>query len=157
MKIMILGLVCVAGLVGSSGAMAANAKLEAPIHQFIDSFNKGDAKAAAAAHVAAPSIIDEVPPHLWQGPKAFATWAADLAKNDKAQGMSGESVALGDPTREVMAGSKAYVVVPATYSFTQKGVAMREVAQMTVALTKTAKGWKIAGWTWTGPDPSPAK
>jgi len=157
MKMIILGLVCATGLGASSVALAADAKLEAPLHQFIDSFNKGDAKAAAATHVAAPSIIDEVPPHLWQGPKAFATWAADLAKNDKAQGISGENVALGEPTREVVKGSRAYVVAPATYSFTQKGAAMREVAQMTFALTKTAKGWKIAGWTWTGPDPSPAR
>jgi hypothetical protein len=28
---------------------------------------------------------------------------------------------------------------------------------MTFALTKAAKGWKIAGWTWTGTEPVPAK
>jgi hypothetical protein len=34
---------------------------------------------------------------------------------------------------------------------------MHEPAQMTFALSKTAEGWKIAGWSWTGPDPTPAK
>jgi hypothetical protein len=157
MKTLILGLVCLTGLSASSVAMAANAQLEAPIHQFIDSFNKGDAKAAQATHVGAPIIIDEVPPHIWQGPKAFQAWAADLAKDDKAHGVSEENVALGDPSREVVSGSRAYVVVPATYAFKQKGVAMREVAQMTFAMKKGARGWKISGWTWTGPDPSPAR
>ena len=45
-------------------ALAADAQLMAPIHQFIDDFNKGDVKGAAAAHLADASIIDEVPPHL---------------------------------------------------------------------------------------------
>jgi len=55
-----------------------------------------------------------------------------------------------------VSGQTAYVVVAATYTFKQKGVAMREPAQMTFSLAKEAAGWKIAGWTWTGPDPVPA-
>jgi hypothetical protein len=158
MKTVVLGLMCLAGLSTSSVAVAANAQLEAPIHQFIDSFNKGDIKTATAAHLATGvSIIDEVPPHHWQGPKAFATWAADLTKDDKAAGISDEAVALGNVTREVISGQTGYVVIAATYTFKQKGAAMREPAQMTFALTKAAKGWKIAGWTWTGTEPVPAK
>ena len=34
---------------------------------------------------------------------------------------------------------------------------MHEPAQMTYALKKTPGGWKIAAWTWTGPDPTPVK
>ena len=44
-----------------------------------------------------------------------------------------------------------YVVIAATYTFEQKGKAMHEPAQMTFAMKKVADGWKIAGWTWTGP------
>ena len=141
----------------SSAALAANAQLEAPIHQFIDSFNKGDAKAAAATHLASPVIVDEVPPHVWVGPKAFASWAADLDKNDKATGISEEVVTLGKVVREVNSGATAYVVIDAVYTFKQKGVAMREPAQMTYALKRTKSGWKIAAWSWTGPDPVPAQ
>jgi ketosteroid isomerase-like protein len=158
MKSTILGFACLAAFSTASAAAAANAQLEAPIHQFIDAFNKGDLKGAAAAHLASGvSIIDEVSPHIWQGPKAFGTWVADLAKNDKAAGISDEKVTLGAVTREVVSGQTAYVIVAATYSFKQKGVAMREPAQMTFALKKVATDWKIAGWTWTGPDPTPAK
>ena len=156
MKTMLLGLAVLAGLSTASGAIAANAQLEGPIHQFIDSFNKGDLKGAAAAHLPSVSIIDEVPPHVWTGPKAFATWAADLTKNDKAAGITNEAVTLGAVVREVVSGQTAYVVIGATYSFKQKGAAMREPAQMTFSLAKEAAGWKIAGWTWTGPDPVPA-
>ena len=157
MKSAVMGMVCLAALSAAPAAVAADAQLEAPIRQFIDSFNKGDMKGAAATHMAAGvSIIDEIPPHHWQGPQALETWAADLAKNDKATGVSEEAVALGAVTREVVSGDSAYVIVGATYTFKLKGVAMREPAQMTFALKKSAQGWKIAGWSWTGPDPTPA-
>jgi ketosteroid isomerase-like protein len=158
MKFAVLGLVCLAATGSVSAAAAAgNAALEAPIHQFIDDFNKGDAAGAAAAHLPSVSIIDEVPPHLWVGPKAFATWAADLAKDDMAHGISEEAVALGAVKREVVSGKTAYVVIAATYTFKQNGMAMHELAQMTFVMKKTADGWKIAGWTWTGPNPTPVK
>jgi ketosteroid isomerase-like protein len=158
MKSTAMGIVCVAALSTASAAAAADAQLEAPIRQFIDTFNKGDVKGAAATHLAAGvSIIDEFPPHIWQGPKALETWAADLAKSGKAAGMSDEAVALGPVTREVVSGDNAYVVIGATYTFKQKGLAMREPAQMTFALKKSAEGWKISGWAWTGPDPVPVK
>lgn len=158
MKSAIVGMVCFAALSTASAAAAADAQIEAPIRQFIDTFNKGDVKGAAATHLATgASIIDEFPPHVWQGPTAVETWAADLARNDKAAGISDEAVALGAVTREVVSGDSAYVVVAAIYTFKQKGVAMREPAQMTFALRKAGQGWKISAWTWTGPDPTPAK
>ncbi len=138
-------------------AAHADPAIDATINGFIDAFNKGDAVAAGATHEASPVIIDEVPPYMWTGQKAFATWLADLVANDKAVGISGEKVTIKAPTRTLITGSKAYVVVPATYNFTQKGVAMREPAQFTFAMAKGKTGWKIAGWTWTGPDPKPVK
>ena len=157
MKPAILGLACLAGLSTATSSVAANAQLEAPIHQFIDAFNKGDVKGAAATHLPSVSIIDEVKPHIWRGPRAFMTWVTDLTNADKAAGISNEAVTLGAVSREVVSGDTAYVVIAATYSFKQKGVAMHEPAQMTYAMRKTARGWKIAGWTWTGPDPTPVK
>ena len=158
MKSAIFGIVLTGVVSAGSAAMAADPTLAAPIHQFIDAFNKGDGKTAGATHLAAGvSIIDEVPPHLWQGPKAFETWAADLGKNDAAAGITEEKVTLGAVTREVASSDTAYVIVAATYTFKQKGLSMREPAQMTFALKKDAGAWKIAGWTWTGPDPVPAK
>lgn len=157
MKAMLLGLVCVTGLSTASLAWAANAPLEAPIHQFIDDFNKGDSAGAAATYLPSVSIIDEVPPHIWVGPKAFETWAADLAKEDMAKGISKEAVELGAVKREVISGKTAYVIFAANYTFEQNGKAMHEPAQMTFAMKKVADGWKIAGWTWTGPNPTPVK
>ncbi len=54
------------------------------------------------------------------------------------------------PTRVEVEGDGAYVIVPAVYSFKEKGVLMRAAAQMTFALKKGAGGWLIHAWT--GPD-----
>jgi hypothetical protein len=64
-------------------------------------------------------------------------------------------VTIGAPTREETSGDGAYVVVPAVYAFKERGVAMREPAQMTFVLKKGPGGWLIHGWTWTGPKPEP--
>jgi ketosteroid isomerase-like protein len=142
----------------AAGASAADAQLMAPIQKFIDSFNKGDVAGAAATHstTADLTIVDEVPPHLWNGPKAFQSWSADLDADAKKAGLTEPAVTLGAPTRVESDGEQAYVVVPAVYSFKQNGKAMSEKAQMTFVLKKGASGWLIHAWTWTGRKPSPA-
>lgn len=158
MKRVIFTVLALAAASIPGAACAADPQIAATIQKFIADFNKGDAAGAASTHLASGvSIIDEVPPYAWQGKDAFGAWANALMSNDKAAGISEEKVTLGAVKRELVTGSTAYVIMEATYSFKQKGLAMREPAQMTYALTRTAEGWKIAGWTWTGPDPKPAK
>jgi hypothetical protein len=143
----------------AAGAATPDAQLIAPIQKFIDSFNKGDMAAAAATHAATAdlAIIDEVPPYHWQGIQAFQAWSADLGRDIQKQGLTDAMVTLGTPTRQQTDGDSAYVVVPAVFTFKQRGVAMREAAQMTFALKKGGGGWLIHGWTWTGPKPRPVK
>ena len=157
MQRLLVGAVCVLGLLAPAAAMAADAQVTAPIRQFIDSFNKGDVKGAEATHAADAVIVDEAPPFVWKSPGAFQAWLADLTKDDKARGRTEGAVALGEPTREEVAGDAAYVIVPVEYTFKEKGVAMHALSQMTYSLKKTASGWKIAAWTWTGPRPTPRK
>jgi hypothetical protein len=140
-------------------AQATDAQVIAPIQKFIDSFNKGEVAGAAATHAAEADlvIVDEVPPFLWRGPRAFQQWSTDLDTDAKKQGMTEPMVKLGTPTRTEVSGDHAYVVIPAVYTFKQRGVAMRESAQMTFALRKGPGGWLIHGWTWTGPKPQKAQ
>jgi hypothetical protein len=96
-----------------------------------------------------------VSPHLWQGPQAFQAWSADLDSDAKKRGLTDLAVTISAPTREETSGDHAYVVVPAVYTFKERGVAMREPAQFVFVLRKGAGGWRIHGWAWTGPKPQP--
>ena len=144
-------------VLGAAAVGSADEKPFVTVQKFIDSFNKGDAAAAAATHAATAdlAILDEVPPYQWTGPQAFQTWAAALEADSKKNGITDEKVTLSPPTRELVSGDQAYVIAPAVYSFKQGGKAMAEKAQMTVTLKKAAGGWLIHGWTWTGPNPKP--
>ena len=141
-----------------ASGQTADTDVMAPIQKFIDSFNKGDAAAAAATHAAGAdlAIIDEVPPYVWRGAKAFQAWGADLESDAKKNGITEPKVTISAATRVERNGDNCYVVVPAVYTFKQGGTAMREAAQMTFVLRKGASGWLIHGWTWTGPKPRPA-
>ena len=158
----ILGAVLWLAVGTAASAATPDAQLMAPIQKFIDSFNKGDVAAAAATHAATAdlAIIDEVSPHLWHGPQAFQAWSADLESDSKKRGITDQIVTISAPIREETNGDQAYIVVPAVYAFKERGVAMREAAQMTFVMKKGAGGWLIHGWTWTGPKPkavAPAK
>jgi ketosteroid isomerase-like protein len=145
------GLALAAGL--SAEAPAGVAGPRAPIHQFIDSFNKGDAKTAEAAHTPDAVIIDEVPPHVWRGPGAFRAWVASVDQDAKAHGQTDQKVTLGQLVRIRMAGDDAYVVIRATFTYKEKGKPMSEPAQMAFAVHKVSGVWKISGWAWTGSVP----
>ena len=143
---------------GSPASAQTDAELMAPIQKFMDSFNKGDVAAAAATHAATADlvIIDEIPPYAWHGAKAFQAWSTDLESDAKKNGLTDPKVTLGTVTRIEKNGDQSYVVVPAVYTFKQRGTSMREPAQMTFVLKKDATGWLIHGWTWTGAKPRPA-
>jgi len=157
MKSLLVGVFSSVGLLAATSAAAADPKVSAPIQAFVDSFNKGDLKTAAATHTADAIIIDEVAPYVWRGPNAVESWLGDLVKDSTVKNLTDPSVAISPATRELVSGDRAYVIVPAVYSFKDDGKPMREVAQMTFSLQKDAAGaWKINAWAWTGPDPSPA-
>jgi ketosteroid isomerase-like protein len=151
-------LVCfvVVGSGATAQAQTPDPQIVVPINKFLDAFNKGDMAGAAATHANDVVIVDEVPPFVWRGPQALQNWGTALQADSKTNGMSEEKVTLKAPTRIESLGTDAYVIVPATFSFKQKGAMMRESAQMTFTLKKEASGWLITGWTWTGPRPTKA-
>jgi hypothetical protein len=121
----------------------------ASIHQFVDGFNKGDTKMALAACADQTSIIDEFPPHEWHGPGACGQWASDFDADAKKNGITGGLVTLGKPSHVDISADRAYVVMPANYTFKQKGKSTGEVGSViTLTLQKATAGWRITGWAW---------
>ena len=121
----------------------------APVHQFIDGFNKGDVKSALAACAEQTSIIDEFPPHEWHGAGACAKWLSDFDVDAKKNGITDGVVTLGDSLHVDINSDYAYVVVPANYRFKQKGKTVSEVGSIiTLSLKNGPMGWRITGWAW---------
>ncbi len=140
----------VALLAAGSAAATEKTDVMVPVHQFVDGFNKGDIKTAVAACAEQTSIIDEFPPHEWHGAGACSTWANDFDADAKKNGITDGKVTLGAPRHVDITADRAYVVVPANYAYKQKGKPAKETGStLTIALQKSAAGWRVTGWAWT--------
>lgn len=119
------------------------------VNQFVDGFNKGDTKSAAAACGEQTSIIDEFAPHEWHGAGACLAWMKDYDTDAKKNVITDGVVTLGKPKHLDVDGAYAYVVIPSDYSFRKQGKPVKETGSLfTFALKKGPAGWKITGWSW---------
>ena len=136
----------------SAGPAAGSEKgdVMAVVHQFVDAFNKGDMKSAMATCADVTSVIDDFPPHEWYGAGACDKWSSDFDSFGKANEITAAVVALGKPRHIDITAERAYVVVPASYTFTMKGKPMKQSGSiLTVALKKDASGWRLSAWAWS--------
>ena len=136
---------------GQGATSSADQKaVMAVVNQFTDAFNKGDTKTAAATCAEQTSILDEFPPHEWHGAGGCAKWMADYDADAKKNGITDGNVKLGPAKHVDVTADRAYVVVPADYTYKMKGKPVKETASLlTVALQKSTSGWKITGWSWS--------
>src|SRR5215469_8133575 len=121
----------------------------AAVRHFIDSFNKGDVAAMAAACDAPMSILDGMAPHVWHGPTATQDWYRDVLSEGEHQGASGYFVELGEPWHVAVTGDRAYVAVPATMLVTVKGKRMKQSGSVfVVTLRQVGSNWRLMSWAW---------
>lgn len=122
------------------------------VRQLFDGFNKGDMNSSIAACARDAVIIDEIPPHAWYGENTCERWAADLIAFNETVNLTDTNVTLKKPRRVDITGDRAYVVVPADFTFKENGKDGAEIgALVTLALHKESVGWRIKGWTWSRP------
>lgn len=119
------------------------------VQKWDDGFNTGDIKMASVWCADETSIIDDLPPHEWHGAGACSRWMGDALEFFKKTGLTDVKSTLGKPRHVDVAGDLAYVVVPATLTYKDKGKPSRDKpATVTMSLKTTASGWRITGWAW---------
>ncbi len=138
-------------LLGSVVARAGSSQtaVMAPVRQFVDGINQNDLAKSVAACAPTAAIIDDIPPHEWQGPTACADWARGFQAGVKQAGWTDLVLMLGTPRHIDVDGDSAYVVAPASFTYRQNGKTGGESGSIwTFALRKLGAGWRIAGWSW---------
>lgn len=159
MKVLVTAAAAALALCTATPALAGSddAAVLKTIHQFADGLNAGDANKALTAVSAENSVvIDEFAPFVWQGKTGIADWFNDYGIDTEDNGITGAKVTVGDPIRVESDGKSAYVLLPVTYDYQQKGVAMHEDATMTCTLSKATGAWLLTGWSWNGQKPAKA-
>jgi len=139
----------VGGLIAGWAVASDKADVMAVVNQWDDGFNTGDVKVAVVACADQTSIIDDFPPHEWHGTDGCAKWMNDAEAFFKKNEMTNVVSTLGKPRHVDVTGDRAYVVIPATLTYTEKGKPVTDKpAMVTLSLQKTASGWRITGWSW---------
>ena len=121
----------------------------AAVHQYVDAFNEGDAKAMAGTCADPMQILDGMPPHVWQGPTASEDWWSAVLAEGEHLGASGYHITLSEPRHVDVTGDYAYVGVPATMTFDLAGRKVTQTGSLfTVALRKVDTDWCLSAWAW---------
>jgi len=146
MKPILITLLLLAALQPSMARAApdtdAKTAITALASQFLDAFNKGDLKAVKAL-MPAESIMDDVPPFIWQGPGAFDAWLAAAHQDDVQMKITDASSIFDPPTYVRIEGDNAYAVFPDHYRYKKAGVPVSEDGTFTLVARKTSNGWRI--------------
>lgn len=124
----------------------------------MDKFNGGDTKAWLSAQANDTLIVDEFGPHVWTGSGSAQRWLDAYAKDSQTNGVTRPRVDYGKPLQATSDGTTAYIVLPTTYRFVQKGTKMAEPSSMTFVVKRDGKEWKIISWTYSAAGaPAPEK
>jgi hypothetical protein len=129
----------------------AAAPIVAMIREAVAAEDSGD-PAAGRFYAPVQAITDSISPFHWHGPDARDRWmeavARDFETRERAQGR----ITLGEPTIARIEGQHGYFVFPASYTFREKNVETSREATVTVTTLLDGGTWKIASWTWAGPN-----
>jgi hypothetical protein len=116
------------------------------MHQTIDAANRNIDTALASNFMPSVVLVDDLAPYVFQGPAADAIleWTnahgADSVKNS----ITDFSMQLLKPRRVEVSGDRAYIVLPAVYSFKQRLRPMQKRGTITATLERLDKKWLIA-------------
>jgi hypothetical protein len=150
LKLIVGGLVAAALLAAAPAHAEDERETLAVVDKFVTNFGSGDEQAMLSTCAARMTIIDDIPPHLWQGKSACRDWKKAVDEFLRRTGETQVRVMLGKPSHNDVTGDRAYVVVPLIFNYLQDGKAVVDTGSlMTVALRKFASGWRMTGWTCT--------
>jgi ketosteroid isomerase-like protein len=153
-------LLAVVSLFIASSTMANDkSDILALITKWNDLSNKGDEPGMAATCAKDAVVVDDPPPYLWRGAEACAEWQKSADTFVKNEGMTEIVGGVGKPSYVLIMADQAYVVIPATFAYTQRGKKLIESATATFTLQKTGVSWLITSWVWSklAIRPAPAK
>jgi hypothetical protein len=140
--------VLAASVLTVAGAASAWASDRDDVMATVNLWNDADSAKSISSCADDASIIDDFPPFEWRGAGACANWSKAFDAFAQKNGITDPVGTIGKPKRFVVNADRAYVVVPATFAYMEKGKSVKLTAIATLSLHKTASGWRITAWSW---------
>lgn len=124
----------------------------APLKRFQSAFNGGVWTFPSDVFTDDAVAVDGFAPFVWQGHGGVRTWYAALlgsnASENEAFLAQKFHLEIGTPITVRRDGDRAYIVFPATNSWTKDGKRQYESARWAVTFLRGDNGWRISANAW---------
>jgi hypothetical protein len=150
--IWILTMIYFASLVTTQALSSDETEVLSRIQQTIDAANRNIDSAPASNFMPSVVLVDDLAPYVFRGPAADAIleWRNAYGVDSEKNSITDFSMKLLKPRRVEVSGDRAYIVLPAVYSFKQRLKPMQKRGTITATLERLDKKWLIATWSWAG-------
>jgi ketosteroid isomerase-like protein len=144
----ILAAVVLAALPSISALASDEADVMLIAREWADTFgNDGFSKSNAPCTDDAV-VIDDLPPHVWQGPGACSKWYQAVQAWAATANVTHATITLGATSHLEINSGYTYLVAPVTLSFLKGGKPGKDLGIVTMSLRKADSGWRISGLSW---------
>jgi len=120
----------------------------AVVHRWADAFGRRSFNTDIAPCAEDAVVIDDLPPHVWQGPGACSRWFNSFETWASKAGATNAVITLGEIRHLDFDGDFAYLVAPVTLSYIKLGEPVNFLGMITMTLRKRESAWRISGVAW---------
>lgn len=133
----------------SAPAMASESSdVIAAARGWTDAFSRRSFDTAIAPCSEDAVVIDDLPPHVWQGPGSCTKWFKTFDAWAAKSGVTDAVITLGEIRHLETDGHVAYLVAPVMLSYVKADKPVGFHGMLTMALRKQGSGWQISGVAW---------
>lgn len=136
---------------------AANTEVEQFIQRHVAALNNKDVAVMETDWTANGTVVDAFPPFEWHGQAPEKQWWNDLQGMLKSAGFTSADAEINGWQRTFVAGDHAYAVANATVWIAGPTVNLKADGTWTFVLHRQNGAWRLASWTWGGPEAIPGK
>ena len=97
-------------------------------------------------------IMDEPPPHRWDGETAAVDWLASLKVQFKDQQVTGARAEFHTVSVYEHSADRAWIVIPTTWTGAQGGRRFEEDGVWSFLVVQSGDAWKISADSWSVTD-----
>jgi hypothetical protein len=132
-----------------ASAVAPSAGMMAPIRHIVFFVNTG-ATIPAGTYARGATITDEFAPFSWTSGDVGALWSRGFTTSNAAAKITKPHIVLGDSTEFNTTATRAYIVLPGTFTPLSDGKPFTELGYWTFVLVKDGATWRVASQAWAG-------
>lgn len=118
------------------------------VQHWADAFARGSFNTDISPCSEDAVVIDDLQPHVWQGPRACTEWFRAFEAWASTAAVTNAAIKLGTIRHLEFDSGFAYLVAPVTLSYIKAGMPVNFPGIITMTFRKEESGWRVSGLAW---------